>query len=85
MKLNDADAEVGPKQIQGLFKDFIQFWPNSRTFKALKMKQFFSRIFKDVGTLLYFKEQIKGNDIIPSSKKLIYSVCPQNIIHVFKM
>ena len=33
-------------QIQGLFKDIFQFWPNSRTFKALKMKQFLSRIFK---------------------------------------
>ena len=33
-------------QIQGLFKDFIQFWPNSRIFKALKINQFFSRIFK---------------------------------------
>ena len=31
------------------FQGFIQFGPNSRTFKALKMKQFFSRIFKDVG------------------------------------
>ena len=40
-------------QIQGLFKNFIQFWPNSRTFKALKMNQFFSRIFKDVGALLF--------------------------------
>ena len=42
-------------QIQKLgdnkFKDLIQFWPNSRTFKALKMKQIFSRVFKDVGTL----------------------------------
>ena len=33
--------KLGQKQIQGLFKDFIQFWPNSRTFKALKLKQFF--------------------------------------------
>ena len=52
IKLDDADAEVGQQQIQGLFKDFIQFWPNSRTFKALKMKQFFLRIFKEFqGTL----------------------------------
>ena len=35
-QLADRDATVGQKQIQGLFKDFYQFWPNSRTFKALK-------------------------------------------------
>ena len=33
-------------KFQGLFKDFIQFWLNSRTFKALKMNQFFFKDFQ---------------------------------------
>ena len=52
IKLDDADTEVGQKHIQGHFKDFIQFWPNSRTFNALKMKQFFCGMW-DVGTLTF--------------------------------
>ena len=31
-------------KFKDFFKDFVQFWPNSRTFKALKMKQFFQGI-----------------------------------------
>ena len=52
VKLDDADAEIlGTNKFKDFFKDFIQFWPNSSAFKALKMMQFFPRIFKDVRIL----------------------------------
>ena len=37
--------KLGSNKFREFFKDSIQFWPNSRTFKALKMKQFFFQVF----------------------------------------
>ena len=44
--------KVWKQQIEGVPQNFIQLWPNLRTFKASKMKKMFSKIIKHVGALV---------------------------------
>ena len=40
-KLADGDANVGKKQIQGFFKDFVQFLAKFKDFQGLENEQIF--------------------------------------------
>ena len=50
IKLDDADAKVGQKQIQGLFQGFYSILAKFKDFQGLENEAIF---FKDVGTLRF--------------------------------